>query len=110
MSRIDNRSFSFVRFVLVPFVLVRCRLERNFMKVTIEQVIRDLPAVDALLMQPHTISFVDESDTELPDEMDITITCDSISVDDVRISIMFPDGYIADYEIQSDCYHRITII
>ena len=86
------------------------------MNVTIKQVIKDLPAVDALLMQPHTISFVDGdvfvdgSDTELPDEMDITITCDSISVDDTRISIMFPDGYIADYEIQSDCYHSIVII
>ena len=86
------------------------------MNVTIKQVIKDLPAVDALLMQPHTISFVDGdilvdgSDTELPDEMNITIMCDSISVDDTRISIMFPDGYIADYEIQSDCYHSITII
>lgn len=86
------------------------------MNVTIEQVIRDLPAVDALLMQPHAVSFVygdilvDGNDTELPDEMDITIMCDSISVDDVRISIMFPDGYVGDYEIQSDCYHRITII
>lgn len=86
------------------------------MNVTIKQVIRDLPAVDALLMQPHTVSFVDGdilvdgSDTELPDEMDITIMCDSISVDDTRISIMFPDGYIGDYEIQSDCYHTIEIL
>ena len=86
------------------------------MNVTIKQVIRDLPAVEALFMQPHTMSFVDGdifvdgSDTELPDEMDITIICDSISVDDTRISIMFPDGYIGDYEIQSDCYHRIEII
>lgn len=86
------------------------------MNVTIKQVIKDLPAVDALLMQPHTMLFVDGdifvdgSDTELPDEMDITIICDSISVDDTRISIMFPDGYIADYEIQSDCYHCIKII
>lgn len=86
------------------------------MKVTIEQLFKDLPAVDALLMQPHTMSFVDGdavvdgSDTELPDEMDITITCDSISVDDTRISIMFPDGFIADYEIDSDDYYRIIII
>lgn len=86
------------------------------MKVTIEQLFKDLPAVDALLMQPHTMSFVDGdavvdgSDTELPDEMDITITCDSISVDDTRISIMFPDGFIADYEIDSDDYYRIIIV
>lgn len=89
------------------------------MKVTIKQVIKDLPAVEALLMQPHLVKFddhycfpIDESEAieDYPDEIDIEFVCDSISVDDVRISIMFPNGYIGDYEIQSDCYHSITII
>ena len=86
------------------------------MNITIHKVLKDLPAVEALLMQPHTVSFVqgdilvDGNDTDYPDEIDITIMCDSISVDDTRISIMFPDGYVADYEIQSDCYHYINIL
>ena len=80
--------------------------KENIMKVAIKQVIKDLPAVEALLMQPHLVKF----DDYYPDEIDIEFVCDSISVDDTRISIMFPDGYIADYEIQSDCYHSITII
>lgn len=86
------------------------------MRVTIKQVIKDLPAVEALLMQPHTLTIndgravVDGYSVEYPDEIDISIICDSISVDDTRISIMFPDGYIADYEIQSDCYHTIEIL
>lgn len=86
------------------------------MNITIYKVLKDLPAVEALLMQPHTVSFVqgdifvDGEDTDLPDEIDITIMCDAITVDDAKISIMFPDGYIADYEIQSDCYHYINIL
>lgn len=89
------------------------------MKVAIKQVIKDLPAVEALLMQPHLVKFDDhyqfpinelEALQDYPDEIDIEFVCDSISVDDTRISIMFPDGYIGDYEIQSDCYHSITII
>lgn len=86
------------------------------MNITIYKVLKDLPAVDALLMQPHRVSFVnddvfvDGNGTELPDEIDITIMCDAITVDDAKISIMFPDGYIADYEIQSDCYHYINIL
>lgn len=80
------------------------------MKVTINQLNKNLPAVDALLMQPHTVSFVDGNDTELPDDIDITIACNGIIVNDDRISIEFPDGRIADYEIHSDDYHRITII
>lgn len=86
------------------------------MKVTIKQVMKDLPAVDALLMEPHNISFVDGdifvdgNDTELPDEMDITIVCNGIIVNDDRISIEFPDGRIADYEIGSDDYSYIEII
>lgn len=80
------------------------------MKVTINQLNKNLPAVDALLMQPHTVSFVDENDTELPDDIDITIICNGIIVNDDRISIEFPDGRIADYEIESDDYHRIIII
>lgn len=86
------------------------------MKATIKQVMKDLPAVDALLMEPHNISFVDGdifvdgNNTELPDEMDITITCNGIIVNDDRISIEFPDGRIADYEICSDDYSYIKII
>lgn len=85
------------------------------MKATIKQVMKDLPAVDALLMQPHNISFVDGdifvdgNDTDLPDEMDITIVCNGIIVNDDRISIEFPDGRIADYEICSDDYSYIKI-
>lgn len=86
------------------------------MKVTIKEVMKDLPAVDALLREPHNISFVDGDifvdgeDTELPEEMDITITCNGIIVNDDRISIEFPDGRIADYEICSDDYSYIKII
>jgi hypothetical protein len=42
--------------------------------------------------------------------IDITIDCNSIQVNDDRITIEFPDGSIADYEISSDEYHYIKII
>lgn len=42
--------------------------------------------------------------------VDITITCNSIIVNDDRITIEFPDGSIADFEIESDEYHYIKII
>ena len=88
------------------------------MKVTIEQLNKNLPAVEALLMEPHNMSFVDgDFDAEYgmimedaPDEIIIEITCNGIIVNDDRISIEFPDGRIADYEICIDDYNRITII
>lgn len=86
------------------------------MNITIYKVLKDLPAVEALLMQPHTVSFVqgdisvDGEDMDLPDDIDITITCNSIIVNDDRITIEFPDGSIADFEIDSDEYHYIKII
>lgn len=43
-------------------------------------------------------------------DINITITCNSIIVNDDRISIEFPDGSIADFEIDSDEYHYIKII
>lgn len=88
------------------------------MKVTIEQLNKNLPAVEALLMEPHNMSFVDGDFDgeygmimeEAPDEIIIEIICNGIIVNDDRISIEFPDGRIADYEIESDDYHSITII
>ena len=38
------------------------------------------------------------------------IYCNGIIVNDDRISIEFPDGRIADYEIHSDDYHFIKIL
>lgn len=80
------------------------------MKVTIKEVMKDLPAVEALLREPHNISFVDGNDTVLPEEIDITIVCNGIIVNDDRISIEFSDGRVADYEICSDDYYYIKII
>lgn len=76
------------------------------MKVTINQLNKNLPAVEALLMQPHTMSFVDGDF----DDIVIEITCNGIIVNDDRISIEFPDGRIADYEIAIDEYQSIKII
>lgn len=88
------------------------------MKVTINQLNKNLPAVEALLMEPHNMSFLDGDFDgeygmimeEAPDDIVIEITCNGIIVNDDRISIEFPDGRIADYEIHSDDYHCITII
>ena len=77
------------------------------MKVTIQEINKNLPAVEALLMKPHHMSFVNEL---APDDISIEIICNGIIVNDDRISIEFPDGLIADYEIESDDYHRIIII
>lgn len=76
------------------------------MKVTINQLNKNLPAVEALLMQQHNMSFVDGDF----DDIVIEFYCNGIIVNDDRISIEFPDGRIADYEISSDDYHRIIII
>lgn len=88
------------------------------MKVTIQELNKNLPAVEALLMEPHNMSFVDGDFNgeygmimeEAPDEIIIEIICNGIIVNDDRISIEFPDGRVADYEICSDDYHCIKII
>ena len=88
------------------------------MRVTIQELNKNLPAVEALLMEPHNMSFVDGDFDgeygmimeEAPDEIIIEIICNGIIVNDDRISIEFPDGRIADYEIHSDDYRYIKII
>lgn len=88
------------------------------MKVTIQELNKNLPAVEALLIESHNMSFVDGDFDgeygmimeEAPDDIIIEITCNGIIVNDDRISIEFPDGRIADYEICSDDYSYIKII
>ena len=122
MSRIDNRSFS--------FVLVRSSIidqKGIIMKVTIESLYykesddasysvaftllynpgtHTKPAVQALLDRKEFIKELGKTE-ELTD---IRIICNAIIVRDDLITIEFPDGLIADYEIESDDYHRIIII
>ena len=64
------------------------------------------PAVQALLDRK---GFVEEL-AKTEELMDISITCNGIIVRDDLISVEFPDGLIADYEIESDDYHRIIIL
>lgn len=64
------------------------------------------PAVQALLDRK---GFVEEL-AKTEELMDISIICNGIIVRDDLITIEFPDGLIADYEIQSDCYHYINIL
>lgn len=64
------------------------------------------PAVQALLDRK---GYVEEL-AKTEELMDISIICNGIIVRDDLITIEFPDGLIADYEIESDNYHRITII
>lgn len=88
------------------------------MKVTIQELNKNLPAVEALLMEPHNMSFVDGDFDgeygmimeEAPNEIIIEIICNAIIVNDDRISIEFPDGRVADYEICSDDYRYIKIL
>lgn len=63
------------------------------------------PAVEALLGR---VEFV-ENLAMTEEMMDISITCKGIIVRDDLISIEFPDGCIADYEIDRRDYHRIII-
>ena len=116
------QELTIVRSRSFPFVFVRSRslsiIDQKgiIMRVTIKQVVKDLPAVEALLMQPHTLTIndgravVDGYSVEYPDEIDISIICNGIIVRDDLITIEFPNGLIADYEIESDDYHRIIII
>lgn len=64
------------------------------------------PAAQALLDRK---GYVEEL-AKTEEMMDISIICNGIIVRDDLISVEFPDGLIADYEIDSDDYHRITII
>lgn len=64
------------------------------------------PAVQALLDRK---GFVEEL-AKTGELMDISIICNGIIVRDDLITVEFPDGFIADYEIESDNYHRIIII
>lgn len=77
------------------------------MFVTIQEINKNLPAVEALLMKPHHTSFVNEL---APDDIAIEIICNGIIVNDDRISIEFSDGDIADYEIHTDDYRYIKIL
>lgn len=80
------------------------------MKATIENLYfsegHTKPAVQALLDRDE---FVEELATT-EELMDIIIICNGIIVRDDLITVEFPDGLIADYEIDSDDYNRITII
>lgn len=67
---------------------------------------RTKAAVQALLDRK---GFVEEL-AKTEELMDISIICNGIIVRDDLITVEFPDGLIADYEIESDDYHRITII
>lgn len=64
------------------------------------------PSVQALLDRK---GFVEEL-AKTEELMDISIICNGIIVRDDLITVEFPDGLIADYEIESDDYHRIIII
>lgn len=64
------------------------------------------PAVQALLDRKE---FVEEL-AKTEESIDISIICNGIIIRDDCISVEFPDGLIADYEIESDDYHRIIII
>ena len=64
------------------------------------------PAVQALLDRKEYV----EELAKTEEMMDISIICNGIIVRDDRITVEFPDGLIADYEIESDDYHRIIII
>lgn len=64
------------------------------------------PAVRALLDRDE---FVEEL-AKTGELMDISITCNGIIVRDDLITVEFPDGLVADYEIVSDDFSRITII
>ena len=66
-----------------------------------------LKAFEQFIFVDYDIDPIEETISEL---VNIEITCDGIIVNDDRISIEFPDGSIADFEINSDDYDRITII
>lgn len=83
------------------------------MKVEIFNIKETLDAVVALEKHKLFVVFdkdIDPFDTELSEYVNIIITCDGFTVNDDRISIEFPNGLIADYEICSDDYHYIEII
>lgn len=64
------------------------------------------PPVQALLDRK---GYVEEL-AKTEELMDISIICNGIIVRDDRITVEFPDALIADYEIESDDYHRIIIL
>lgn len=64
------------------------------------------PAVQALLDRKGYVKELAKTE----EMMDISIICNGIIVRDDLITVEFPDGLIADYEIESDDYHRIIII
>ena len=64
------------------------------------------PAVQALVDRKEFVKELGKTE-EL---VDIRIICNGIIVRDDLITVEFPDGLIADYEIESDDYHRIIII
>ena len=66
-----------------------------------------LKAFEQFIFVDYDIDPIEETISEL---VNIEITCDGIIVNDDRISIEFPDGSIADFEINSDDYDRITIL
>lgn len=83
------------------------------MKVTICNIKETLDAVVALEAIKEFVvldPYIDSFDTELPEYTNVIIECNTIMVADDRITIEFPDGNIADFEIDSDEYHYIKII
>lgn len=69
----------------------------------------EAPTKPALLALHDRKGYV-EIISETNEIANIEIICNGIIVRDDLITIEFPDGLIADYEIESDDYHRITII
>lgn len=66
-----------------------------------------LKAFEQFIFVDYDIDPIEETISEL---VNIEITCDGIIVNDDRISVEFPNGYVADLEINSNDYERITII
>jgi hypothetical protein len=67
---------------------------------------RTKPAIQALLDRKGFVKELGKTE-EL---VDIRIICNGIIIRDDCISVEFPNGLIADYEIESDDYHRIIIL
>jgi hypothetical protein len=87
------------------------------MRIIIERLAKNVEAVNALLTYLNVKPFYDtDADDyfgvileETSDVIDFEFVCNGIIVRDDLITIEFPDGSIADYEIKSNDYCCITI-
>lgn len=83
------------------------------MKVEINHIKDDLTAIAVLEVFKEFVDFdkdVDMFDTELPEYSNAYITCESIMVNDDRVTIEFPDGMIPEIPLDSDDYRYIKIL